>query len=827
MDAEYFLVNKGTVKFDLPIDAVLPQLLDKLSNYGRVVLQAPPGAGKTTRAPLAVLNSGLCDGKILMLEPRRLAAQTAAERMAKTLGEPIGATVGYRIRGQTKIGPNTRIEVLTEGILTQMLQSDAELSGISAIVFDEFHERSLNADLGLALAWEVRETLRDDLMLVIMSATLDAGPIAKLLDNAPIVTSKGQAYPVEILYLAAPQKKDATLEVEIREIILRAVNETDGDILVFLPGEREINKTLFLLKNQLPETCVIRPLMGNLSYSDQKLALRPDQNKRKIILATSIAETSLTIEGINVVVDSGFARRTRYDPAKGLQKLVTERSSKAEAIQRSGRAGRTAPGKCYRMWSRAEEGMKPAFAPPEIATADLAPMALQLTKWGTKPDGLALLTSPPHGAWIQAQDLLKKLGAVDGNKLSKCGENMVKLPLHARFSRMLVAAGPIAAPLAALLSERDILVSHQANLSPALQAILEPEPKCSIRDHALLKRIKIEARRLTKLAPKGVLAKYTQAQCLALAYPDRVAQRRPGTQPRYIMANGKGVVLTNEDDLANAKFLVVSDLTNQRHSNDLDPKIRRALAISITEIREIFNLEIKWLETCIWSKRDARVSATRTESFGAIQFTVENWKDVPTDHVSHAMLKGIKQMGLTLPKDAQRLQARASMMTQKTFPDISNEGLLRNLEGWLTPFISGITTKEQWSNFDPLPALKTYIGRENFILLDKTVPAYFETPLGRRVIIDYSSETPSIELRIQELFGQKSHPLIGGKPMKVTLLSPAHRPIQITMDIPGFWRGSYADVRKDMRSKYPKHPWPEDPTRADPTLRSKLRKKSS
>ena len=504
---------------------------------------------------------------------------------------------------------------------------------------------------------------------------------------------------------------------------------------------------------------------------------------------------------------------------------IRDSSSKAEAIQRSGRAGRTAPGKCYRMWSRAEEGMKPAFAPPEISTADLAPMALQLTKWGTKLDGLALLTSPPHGAWIQAQDLLKKLGAVDGNKLSKCGENMVKLPLHARFSRMLVAAGPIAAPLAALLSERDILVSHQANLSPALQAVLEPEPKCSIRDHALLKRIKTEARRLAKLAPKGVLSKYSQAQCLALAYPDRVAQRRPGTQPRYIMANGKGVLLANDDDLANTKFLVVSDITNQRHSNDLDPKIRRALAISITEIREIFNLEIKWLETCIWSKRDARVSATRTESFGAIQFTVENWKDVPTDRVSHAMLKGIKQMGLTLPKDAQRLQARASMMTQKTFPDISDEGLLSNLESWLTPFISGITTKEQWSNFDPLPALKTYIGRENFILLDKTVPAYFETPLGRRVIIDYSSETPSIELRIQELFGQKSHPLIGGKPMKVTLLSPAHRPIQITMDIPGFWRGSYADVRKDMRAKYPKHPWPEDPTRADPTLRSNPRKK--
>ena len=826
MDAGYFLTDKAIMKYDLPIDAVLPQLVEQLTTYGRVVLQAPPGAGKTTRAPLAILQSEICDGKILMLEPRRLAAIAAAERMAETLEEPIGATVGYRIRGQTRIGPNTRIEVLTEGILTRMLQSDPELPGVSAILFDEFHERSLNADLGLALSWEVRETLRNDLLLVVMSATLDAEPVAKLLNNAPIVTSEGRSYPVEIIYLPRPRPKEASLEVGARDLILKAVKETDGDILVFLPGEHEINKTSVQLKNQLPKSCVLRPLFGNLSYSSQKLAINPDPRNRKIILSTAIAETSLTIEGIHGVVDCGLSRRARYDPKKGLQTLVTERASKAEATQRCGRAGRVAPGKCYRMWARVEEGVMPTFAPPEIHTSDLTPLALQLTKWGTQPKDLAFLTSPPKNSWAQAQDLLYQLGAITDGKLSSHGAKLAELPLHPRFAQMLVEAGPTAAPLAALLSNRDVLISREADLTPALQALSNNSPNPQIRDYEALKRIKIEASRLVKLTPKkSNLIKHTYAQCLALAYPERVAQRRPGTQPRYIMANGKGVVLENDDGLANASFLVISELGNPHRSSGADPTVRRALPISLAEIREIFGAQIKWLETCRWSKRNRKVLSIRTESLGSISLATENWAQVPIQAVSMAMLDGIRQMGLDLPKAAQLLQSRATIGASDQFPDISNEGLMRSLEDWLTPYISKISNAEEWKKFDPLPALQTYIGWANLKLLETTAPPHFITPLGNKVIIDYSGDSPSITLRIQEMFGQTSHPLLGGHPIKIILLSPAHKPIQITNDIPGFWKGSYADVRKDMRAKYPKHPWPEDPTNADPTLRAKPRKK--
>ena len=814
------------MKFDLPIDAILPQLVERLSTYGRVVLQAPPGAGKTTRVPLAILNSGICSGKILMLEPRRLAAIAAAERMAETLGEPIGATVGFRIRGQTKIGPNTRIEVLTEGILTRMLQSDPELPGVSAVLFDEFHERSLNADLGLALSWEVRETLRSDLMLVVMSATLDSGPVAKLLNNAPIVTSEGRSYPVEIIHLNRPRTKEASLEIGISDLILKALKETDGDVLVFLPGEREINKASAQLKNQLPKSCVVRPLFGNLSYSNQKLAISPDSRNRKIILATAIAETSLTIEGIHAVVDCGLSRRARYDPGRGLQRLITERASKAEATQRSGRAGRVAPGKCYRMWARVEEGMMATFAPPEIITSDLAPLALQLTKWGTKPKDLAFLTSPPKNSWAQSQDLLDKLGAVTEGKLSSHGAKLAELPLHPRFSQMLVKAGPIAAPLAALLSDRDILTSHEADLTPALQALSNNGPNHQIRDPEALKRIKIEAKQLLKFIPKNsFLIKHSPAQCLALAYPERVAQRRPGIQPHYIMANGKGVVLANDDGLANAPFLVIAELGNSNHNSGPDPKIRRALSISSDEIREIFGSQIKWLETCRWSKRARKVLSIQTESLGSISLTSQNWPQVPTQKVSLAMLDGIKQIGLNLPKAAQLLQARAKIAGRNKFPDISNEGLMSNLAGWLTPYISKVSSEEEWKKFNPLPALQSYIGWANLDLLEKVAPTHFITPLGNKVIIDYSGDSPSIALRIQEMFGRTSHPTLGGNPIKITLLSPARRPIQITKDIPGFWKGSYADVRKDMRAKYPKHPWPEDPTDADPTLRTKPRRK--
>ncbi|MDA7439255.1 ATP-dependent helicase HrpB [Planktomarina temperata] len=832
VDARDFLADKGGVKFALPIDAVLPQVLDCLTQSGRVVLQAPPGAGKTTRTPLAILESGQCPGKILMLEPRRLAARAAAERMADTLGEKLGETVGYRIRGQSKIGPNTRIEVLTEGILTRMIQADPELPGVGAILFDEFHERSLAADLGLALAWELRETLREDLWLVVMSATLDAAPVAALLDDAPIVTSAGRSFPVELTYLPRPAPKDLPFEAQARSLILQAVADTEGGILVFLPGEAEIRRTKAALQDHLPKNCVLRPLLGNLPFAEQQLAIRPEarKNLRKIVLATAIAETSLTIQDVRVVVDCGRARRARYDPEKGLQRLVTDRVSKAEATQRAGRAGRVAAGRCYRMWARAEEGAMPAFAPPEIAISDLAPLALELAQWGSGPEDLAFLTLPAPGPWAQAKALLGQLGALSDGRLTPHGAALAKLPLHPRLAQMLLQAGPRAAPLAALLSDRDILSTQNCDLTPALTALTRPtgnkEQAGPIRDHSALDRIKQEAKRLSRLAPKGTREiAFSPAQCLALAYPERVAQRRPGPQPRYIMAGGKGAVLARDDSLANARYLVISDVGNPHFSTGPDPKIRRALALSEAELREVFADQITWETLCHWSKRHRRVIANRSEMLGALSLTQEVWRDAPSEALAAAMVEGVQQMGLRLPKAARLLQARVAAAPPEQFPDLSDTALLAAAPEWLAPYLTGLTTEQDWKAFDPLPGLEAYIGWAALRQLEKIAPAHFTTPLGRKITIDYSGDSPAIELRIQEIFGQTRHPMIGDHPLKVTLLSPAHRPIQVTTDIPGFWTGSYADVRKDMRAQYPKHPWPEDPTQADPTLRAKPRKR--
>ena len=832
VDARDFLADKGGVKFALPIDAVLPQVLDCLTQSGRVVLQAPPGAGKTTCTPLAILESGQCPGKILMLEPRRLAARAAAERMADTLGEKLGETVGYRIRGQSKIGPNTRIEVLTEGILTRMIQADPELPGVGAILFDEFHERSLAADLGLALAWELRETLREDLWLVVMSATLDAAPVAALLDDAPIVTSAGRSFPVELTYLPRPAPKDLPFEAQARSLILQAVADTEGGILVFLPGEAEIRRTKAALQDHLPKNCVLRLLLGNLPFAEQQLAIRPEaqKNMRKIVLATAIAETSLTIQDVRVVVDCGRARRARYDPEKGLQRLVTERVSKAEATQRAGRAGRVAAGRCYRMWARAEEGAMPAFAPPEIAISDLAPLALELAQWGSGPEDLAFLTPPAPGPWAQAKALLGQLGALSDGRLTPHGAALAKLPLHPRLAQMLLQAGPRAAPLAALLSDRDILLTQNCDLTPALTALTRSagnkEQAGPIRDHSALDRIKQEAKRLSRLAPKGTREiALSPAQCLALAYPERVAQRRPGPQPRYIMAGGKGAVLARDDSLANARYLVISDLGNPHFSTGPDPKIRRALALGEAELREVFADQITWETLCHWSKRHRRVIANRSEMLGALSLTQEVWRDAPSEALAAAMVEGVQQMGLRLPKAARLLQARVAAAPPGQFPDLSDTALLEAAPEWLAPYLTGLTTEQDWKAFDPLPALEAYIGWAALRQLEKIAPAHFTTPLGRKITIDYSGDSPAIELRIQEIFGQTRHPMIGDHPLKVTLLSPAHRPIQVTTDIPGFWTGSYADVRKDMRAQYPKHPWPEDPTQADPTLRAKPRKR--
>lgn len=807
----------------LPVDDALPGLIAALRDRGRAVLQAPPGAGKTTRVPLAMLDAGLTSKKIVMLEPRRLAARAAADRMARTLGEETGTTVGYRIRGEAKTGKSTKIEVVTEGILTRMIQSDPELTGIGAVIFDEFHERSLNADLGLALCLEIGGALRDDLMLLAMSATLDADPVAALM-QAPVITSEGRAFPVDIRYLDRPAPKDARLDQITAEAILSALPETTGGLLVFLPGEGEIRRTEARLKDRLPTGTHLHTLFGAMPLPAQRAAIRPADTGRKVVLATSIAETSLTIEDIRIVIDAGRARRARFDPGSGMSRLVTERVSKAEATQRTGRAGRVAEGVCYRLWTRGEDGALPPFAPPEIETADLAPLALDLAQWGAAPDAVPLLTPPNPGTYAEAVALLTDLGALDeAGRITDHGRALARLPTHPRLANMLVRAGKSAATLAALLGDRDPLPrAAPTDLTLRMEALTDLRRYTDRHpwspDRGALARIREEAKRLARLVPDA--PETPLPEMAALAYPDRLGQRRKGDQPRYVLSGGKGAILPDGDTLAAAPFLVATDL-------DGDPreaKIRQAVQISAAEIRAAFPGQIAWTDSCDWSKRDRRVVARSQERLGAIALDDRIWKDAPPDAIAVAMLDGVRDLGLTISDKARLFLARARLVGEQAgLPDFSETALMESLDDWLLPHLSGVRDAAGWRKFDILPALKARLDWTQSQTLDRIAPAEFTTPLGRRIAIDYASDPPEISLRLQELFGQTTHPAIGHTPLKITLLSPAGRPIQTTADLPGFWAGSYADVRKDMRAQYPKHPWPDDPTQADPTLRAKPR----
>ncbi|WP_142493083.1 ATP-dependent helicase HrpB [Thalassovita litoralis] len=811
---------------DLPIHDALAPLITALQNRGRAVLQAPPGAGKTTVVPLAMLGAGLTEGRILMLEPRRLAARAAAERMAETLGQKAGETVGYRVRGEAKVSKATRIEVVTEGILTRMIQSDPELSGIGAVVFDEFHERSLNADLGLALCLEIAGALRDDLLLLAMSATLDAAPVAALMGDVPIITSEGRSFPVEVRHLDRPLDKKARLEPALANLVIRAVSETEGGVLVFLPGEGEIRRVEALLKGRVPAGCHIRPLFGAMDFAAQRAAIQPATDGRKVVLATSIAETSLTIQDVRVVVDAGRARRARFDPGSGMARLVTERVTKAEATQRMGRAGRVAEGLCYRLWTKGEEGGLSLYPPAEIEAADLAGLALELAVWGATPTDLPFLTQPNPGAYAEAVALLHMLGAVDtAGRVTDHGKTLAKLPLHPRLAHMLALAGPQAAELAALLADRDPLpFSTPVDLSLRLEALRDPKGFAERRPFAAnrgtVERIRAEAKRLRGQAGPNAPQK-TPAELAALAYPDRIGLRRKGDQPRFVLSGGKGAVLDDHDLLANARLIVVTDTDG----NPREAKIRQAVQISESEIRGLFADQIGWRDICAWSKRDRRVVARRQEMFGAITLDDRIWKDAPSESVAWAMLDGVRDLGITLSDAARRFVARVELIRAagQDLPDMTPDALMDGIGDWLLPHLTGVKTAEDWKRFDLLPALRGMLDWNQMQALDRAAPAHFTTPLGRHIPIDYSGESPEISLRLQEMFGQTTHPMVGRTPLRVTLLSPAGRPVQTTMDIPGFWASSYADVRKDMRGRYPRHPWPEDPTQADPTLRAKPR----
>ena len=802
---------------DLPVFHVLPKLAEALALRGMAVLQAPPGAGKTTLVPLDLLARGIVAGRILMLEPRRLAARAAAERMAETLGEPVGRTVGYRIRGEAKVSAATRIEVVTEGILTRMIQSDPELTGVGLVIFDEFHERSLNADLGLALCLEVRGALRADLHLLVMSATLDAGPVAALMGDAPVVTSQGRAWPVETRWLPRPPDASLRLEAVVAGAIRAALDETakdlGGGVLVFLPGEGEIRRVEAMLSG-LPGVD-LRPLFGAMTFAAQRAALAPAVG-RKVVLATSIAETSLTLPDIRVVVDAGRARRARFDPNSGMSRLVTERVTKAEAEQRRGRAGRVAAGVCYRLWTRGEEGGLAAFPPAEIEVADLAGLALELALWGGAD--LPFLTPPPAAQMAEARSLLQGLGALDDKgHITGHGRVLAALPLHPRLGHMLAVAGPEAAVLAALLAERDPLRGAGPDLTLRMLAIARPGPEA---DRGVVDRIKVEAKRLAAAAPKGDRLGLSLAEMAALAYPDRIGLRRKGEAPRWVLSGGKGAAMAPGLALSGARMIVATDLDGDAR----EATVRQAVAITEAEVRGLHADRIRWVEVCEWSKRDGKVLARRQERLGALVLDDRHW-DAPTDAVARAALEGVRLLGLPWSPAARRLRARARLARGEGWPGVEDADLLATAEDWLLPHLAGLKTEADLRGLDLVPALQALLGWDRLAEMDRLVPGSFETPLGRKIPIDYDGEVPAIEVRLQEMFGVTVHPVVGARrlPIRITLLSPARAPVQVTTDLPRFWATSYADVRKDMRGAYPRHPWPEDPTVAEPTLRAKPR----
>lgn len=803
----------------LPIEDALPDLRAAIAARGMAVLQAPPGAGKTTRVPLDLLDSGLVTGKIVMLEPRRLAARAAAERMAETLGESVGQTVGYRIRGEAKVSKATRIEVVTEGILTRMIQSDPELRGIGAVIFDEFHERSLNADLGLALTLEIRAALREDLVLIVMSATLDAAPVAVLMGEAPVITSAGRAFEVETRWLGRSPDASMRFEAGVANLVRQAVEETTGGVLVFLPGEGEIRRVESALKGLAG--CDIRPLFGAMDFAAQRAALAPSAT-RKVVLATSIAETSLTIPDIQVVVDGGRSRRARFDPNSGMSRLVTERVTRAEAEQRRGRAGRVAAGTCYRYWTRGEEGGLAAFPPAEIEAADLTGLALELALWG---GDVPLLTDPNAGAMAEARALLTALGALDADRITPHGRAIAALPLHPRLAHMLLLAGPKAAPVAALLAERDPLKGAPPDLALRMSALADPRRFESEHPWQVLRpvieRLRQEVRRLERASTAN--ADYSLGQMAALAYPDRIGLRRKGDAPRWVLSGGKGAAMDPGTPLASARMIVATDLDGDTR----EAQIRQAVPLSDSELRDLYGPQITTQTLCEWSKRDGRVLTRKQDRFGALVLGDQAWPDAPTEAIAKAALDGLRLNGLYFTASARRFRARALLAggSSPDWPDFTDQGLLASAEDWLLPYLGKCRTEADLRALDLTEPLKSRLTWEQSRTLDHLVPAHFETPLGRKAAIDYDGDIPSIEVRLQEMFGTTQHPTVGAnrRPLRVTLTSPGHKTIQVTMDIPGFWTSSYADVRKDMRGQYPRHPWPEDPTAAEPTLRAKPR----
>ena len=834
---------------DLPINEALPALAEALTHRRSVLLEAPPGAGKSTIVPLFLRASPWLGGqKILMLEPRRIAARAVAGRMAQLLGEAVGHSVGFRTRLETRVGRETHIEVVTEGILTRMLQEDSALAGIGCVIFDEFHERSLNADLGLALCIESQQNLREDLRLVVMSATLDLQPIAKLLGDAPIVAARGRSFEVTTQYVA--RRPELHLELQTAQVIRTALRERDGDILCFLPGAGEIRRVQRALEDSgLDRHVRVLPLYGELEPQAQDAALSAaPAGQRKIVLATSIAETSLTIEGVRVVVDTGLRRYAEFDPATGMSHLITTKVSQAAADQRRGRAGRLSAGHCYRLWS---EGTQASLAPqtaPEILHADLAPLALELSCWGAvDAAALSWLDAPPAAPLAQARDLLRQLEAIDSAaRVTLHGRMLAKLGTHPRLAHMLVKARDFGAPrlacdLAAILSERDILRASVGARDVDLRlrvAVLRGDVRDLPPGITVDSRAKTQAARssghwqrdFTRGRPDTADAHESTGILLAWAYPDRIGRAR-GDGGRYLLANGRGARFGEPQALSKAEFIVAAELDGAER----EARIFLAAPISLADLEQHFAAQILDHAEILWDDREQAIRARRERRLGALVLGSMEIRNPDPQALQNAALTGLRQLGIAgLPwtTELRQWQARVMLMQQyavaspEPWPDLSDAALASSLEEWAPPWIAGFTRREHFTRLDLGNALRSRLTYAQGVIVEREAPTHFTVPSGSHIPIDYlDGEIPTLSVRLQEMFGLNQTPSVaaGRLPLLLKLLSPARRPVQITRDLVSFWNRGYHEVKKDLKGRYPKHYWPEDPYTAEPTRRARPR----
>lgn len=834
----------------LPVAGLLPALTEALATQANVVLVAPPGAGKSTGVPLALLADGRLRGRIILLEPRRLAARAVATRMAKLLGEPLGQTVGIRTRLETRVSAATRLEVVTEGVLTRMLQADAALEGVALVIFDEFHERSLNADLGLALCLDAQANLRDDLRLLVMSATLDAASVAGLLGgdgrDCPVLSSEGRAFPVETRHLGRAQPD--SLARDVAAAVRRALTDEPGDLLVFLPGAPEIRRVMRLLAEPAPPAGVhVLPLYGDLTPADQDAALgRAPAGVRKVVLATAIAETSLTIEGVRVVIDCGYARRARFDPVSGMSGLETVRVSRAAADQRRGRAGRLEPGTCYRLWPEEQTRALAAQTPAEILEADLAPLALELACWGVADPGqLRLLDAPPAATFAQARDLLTRLGALDAaGSITAHGRGMARLGLHPRLAHMVLAARPLglanlAVDIAAVLSERDLFRAgtglRNADLRLRVEALrreaatpagLELDRGACERARRLVsqwrRELGLDSREVADVDGAGIL--------LAFAYPDRIGRAR-GADGRYALSGGRGAFFAEPQALARSEFLVAAELD----AGEREARIFLAAPVTLDELERHCAQAIELRDVVRWDAREQAVIARRERRLGAVLLEERRPERPDAARVLAAMLEGIASLGLeAMPwtREARALQRRAgfarSMLDPRDppWPAVDDETLATTLADWLAPWLDGISRRDHLSRLDLLEILRGHLGYAAQKRIDELAPTHLVVPSGSRLPIDYTdTAAPSVSVRLQEMFGLTETPRVGGGrvPLTIELLSPAQRPVQVTRDLRSFWERGYVEVKKELKGRYPKHYWPDDPLTATPTHRARPR----